>query len=247
MFTNLNSFLGMCYMQNEEIMQFNSIYDEAKAHFDTGRYVDAAKTLEHLISECIRFEKYEDMFYFVYRALIAWYEAGKLENVIRLYQKIGIFSIKYSTKRAIELSEKSIDLSERGRLLNIVQKNLSYLDQQDKRTKVIFELVDLYEELINLNDDYLIQKDLYEKSIELVQIVGATAKQNQLEHKLAELLLTEGDYQLKHASFDAEEIALRLYLQAKNSLTQDPDSKQNKKIDKKIKKMEEKIASKEDQ
>ena len=56
-------------MTTEDI-EFKTFLDEAEAHYTTGRYVDAAKTFEHLSSLCAKADQIEDMLYFIYKDVL---------------------------------------------------------------------------------------------------------------------------------------------------------------------------------
>ncbi len=228
-------------MQSNEDIQFRTILDEANAHYTTGRYVDAAKTFEHLSSVCVKNENFEDMLYFTYRALKAWEFSNKNENIIKLYQRIGILSLKFSTKNAMDLAVNCTDSITKAKYYNIIQNNLKFLNEDERRIPIVNELIQLYENILIVTDNYNNKKDLFEKIIDLADDIDNINLKNKYTMILAKSIEKEGDWQLKNSSFDAEEIANRLYMQSINILKNLDNSKSermrnklNKKIDKNL-------------
>ena len=198
----------------EDMVAFETILDEANAHYSTGRFVDAAKTFEHLSSMCIKSKKFDDMLYFIYRALIAWSNEENIFNKIKLYQRVGIFSLKFSTKLAIEELEHSVSKSTKLELLTIIQKNLIFLDEKDKRLEILSQMVPILSELVEIEDEYIKKKAFIEQSIEINEELEDNLERDNLILMKGLLTEKEADYQLKHAKFDAEEVAERLYVEA---------------------------------
>lgn len=225
-------------MQSIDNSQFETILQEANAHYDTGRFTDAAKTFEHLSSVCIKEERFEDMLYFSYRALKAWDNTDNFERMIKLYQKIGILTLKFSTKLAIDQGEGSTDAREKARLFNIAQANFALLGEKERRLSVVEELLELYKLILKNTDNYSSGKEILVKMINMAKIMNDMSLIEKYSLDLSKLIEKEGDYQLKNASFDAEEIASRLYKQAIDVFRDLDTTKMEKRIVKIQKKIE---------
>lgn len=198
----------------EDMVAFETILDEANAYYTTGRFVDAAKTFEHLSSMCIKSKKFDDMLYFTYRALNAWSNEDRTTNKLKLYQRVGVFSLKFSTKLALEALERSINNIEKLELMTIIKKNLIYLDEKIKRDEIMINMLPIITELIQIEDEYIRKKELIDNAIELHTELNNSQEKEKLIFKKGSLIEKEADYQLQFAEFDPEEVAERLYVES---------------------------------
>lgn len=221
----------------EDTVAFETILDEANAHYSTGRFVDAAKTFEHLSSMCIKSKKFDDMLYFIYRALIAWSNEKSVYNKLRLYQRVGIFSLKFSTKLAMEELEQSISISKKLDLLIIIQKNLVYLDEKEKRIEILTQMIPIITDMIAIEGEYIKRKALIEHSIEIHEELNNNQEIEEMIFKKGILIEEEADYQLVNADFDADEVAERLYVEAMAYFMRLNKKKEMNRVSSKLKKL----------
>jgi hypothetical protein len=135
--------------------------------------------------------------------------------MIKIYQRIGLFSIKLSSQLAKQVVDSSYDLFEKVEFLEIIAKNLAYTGEKDKREQVLIELVNHYEELLDFeNVEYIIKKGYYENIISLLEELNETTKINKYKSKLAEFICNRGDVMLKESNFDPELVAAQYYYEA---------------------------------
>lgn len=194
---------------------FDNLLEEAETNFKSSRYENAAKTFEHIAHMCIEMKYFEDMLYFTYRAIVSWIQANKMINVIRLYQKLAIHSLKLSTLQAITTIDSTIDLENKADLIRLAQQNLKHLNENEKRRPLIDSLVTLYEKF---GDDYSLnynEKIVYlERSIELLKEIQDFDRLKSITIKLACLIETNAIQILKTSDFDAELVSAHKLIEA---------------------------------
>lgn len=198
-----------------DIDNFDLILQEANDNYYSGRFEDSANTFEHLSSMCVKMELYEDMIYFIYRALVSWSSINRVDRMIKIYQRIGLFSIKLSSQLAKQIVDTSYDLFEKVEFLEIIAKNLVNTGEMEKRKQVLIDLVIHYEELLDFeNIDYIIKKGYYEKIISLLDEINDSTKLKKYKSRLAEFICKRGDLMLKESNFDPELVAAQYYYEA---------------------------------
>ncbi len=198
-----------------DIENFDMILQEANDNYYSGRFEDSANTFEHLSSMCVKMELYEDMIYFIYRALVSWSSINRADRMIKIYQRIGLFSIKLSSQLAKQVVDNSYDLFEKVEFLEIIAKNLANTGEMDKREHVLIELVKHYEELLDFdNIDYIIKKGYFESIISLLEEINDPTRLTKFKSSLAELICKRGDLMLKESNFDPELVAAQYYYEA---------------------------------
>ena len=205
----------MVNRNNIDVDNFDMILQEANDNYYSGRFEDAANTFEHLSSMCVKMELYEDMIYFIYRALVSWSSINRADRMIKIYQRIGLFSIKLSSQLAKQVVDSSYDLFEKVEFLEIIAKNLANTGERDKREQVLIELVKHYEELLDLdNIDYIVKKGYFESIISLLEEINDPTRLKKFKSSLAEFICKRGDLMLKESNFDPELVAAQYYYEA---------------------------------
>ena len=205
----------MVNRNNIDIDNFDMILQEANDNYYSGRFEDAANTFEHLSSMCVKMELYEDMIYFIYRALVSWSSINRADRMIKIYQRIGLFSIKLSSQLAKQVVDSSYDLFEKVEFLEIIAKNLANTGERDKREQILIELVKHYEELLDLdNIDYIVKKGYFESIISLLEEINDPTRLKKFKSSLAEFICKRGDLMLKESNFDPELVAAQYYYEA---------------------------------
>ncbi len=205
----------MVNRNNIDVDNFDMILQEANDNYYSGRFEDAANTFEHLSSMCVKMELYEDMIYFIYRALVSWSSINRADRMIKIYQRIGLFSIKLSSQLAKQVVDSSYDLFEKVEFLEIIAKNLANTGERDKREQILIELVKHYEELLDLdNIDYIVKKGYFESIISLLEEINDPTRLKKFKSSLAEFICKRGDLMLKESNFDPELVAAQYYYEA---------------------------------
>ena len=205
----------MVNRNNIDIDNFDMILQEANDNYYSGRFEDSANTFEHLSSMCVKMELYEDMIYFIYRALVSWSSINRADRMIKIYQRIGLFSIKLSSQLAKQVVDSSYDLFEKVEFLEIIAKNLANTGERDKREQVLIELVKHYEELLGLdNIEYIVKKGYFESIISILEEINDPSRLKKFKSILAEFICKRGDLMLKESNFDPELVAAHYYYEA---------------------------------
>lgn len=170
------------------------LFDEANTNHTSGRFVDAGKGFEYLIDKCVELKKYEDMYYFIYRALLSWGRSGDDFKVARLLQRIGIDSLKISTLHSINTANSSASQTKMVQMLYLAQANLKCLGENSNRKNILEALCEAYRDLVK---DVTItrneKKDFLDKLIEVTKEINNTDHLQEARKLLGEVLIDEAN------------------------------------------------------
>ncbi len=191
----------------------NEVIDEANAHFETGRYKDAAKTLKHIVDRLIKEKNYIDAVYYLYKQLIAWDAIKEREEIADTYFKLGMIGIQQGIQLSMQNVESTPILRSKLQNLNATRKFISKLNSQstqlDELNKTTTQLMyDVLQSLIDEHDISIDEKiEFLRKIIELSDEIDKGEKSN-YEKALATLFKEKGTELLNDQNEFSKEMGL---------------------------------------
>ncbi len=228
----------------KSLENFNILLAEAYDNYDTGRFEDAGKSFEHLASLCVKMENYADMYYFIYRALIAWKISNRMDRIYKVYQRIGIFSVKLSSKIIEAYIPEIFDLFEKEEMFNALKSNYIMLGDKKNVETINTQLMEIYEDIINNYELEFRKMTTYQqKYIDLCHEIGNVKQEVKQKQKMAKYIEKYAKFTLENGEFDPEYVAIKLYKEALNIYKNLKDEKNIKKINNIIEKIEKIISS----
>lgn len=193
------------YMDTQFENEFEVLYQDAQANFQTNRFRDSARGFEYLIQKLHGKGFVEDSIYFAYRTAISYKMADMHLQLISLYKNLGVYFLKH-TVQMIEDLNKDV-LWENTELLNIYQQTLKYLGEDEMRKTIMHELINIYLSKSNSDDNPELSLS---KSLEIALELDDKRRARQIADKLADILMEKREKILLSEKDGYNEIANRI-------------------------------------
>ena len=133
-------------------LDYEQTLHEATVNYDNQRFQDSAAAFEYLIRHCAKEGNLVDAIHFSYRAIDAWENAKLDVKKLKVWQNLGIFSLKVVSEVASATIQSTYDLPTKIPFLKLLINTLTYLNDDSNLIRVKKELANVYYTLGNEYD-----------------------------------------------------------------------------------------------